>query len=302
MSLSKVKDTDYEIMYKLSDKDLGRLCSTNSHFRKLCKIDTFWRNRTVMKYGQYLGGVEGLDRYRLLYRYPNWRRYYIEIVDYFQHLNVYHLMDTKDREDLRILTEIYDKNTEVLFAEFKSNYSSDKWEDMLKETVLVNPNELLARLTLNRENIDVFNYLLDFQDERINPNVLLTRLLKAEPTWDIKILTNKILQDWRIELDKVIVSIVEFVNILSFGEKDYSVLDQFLDYVRKQKSVPLLQKRLSDEVTSNINWIKHIYKYLKDETESSLPEILKILEEGKFTHLQYDAILKNIKQVKKGRI
>lgn len=301
MSLTRVKDTDYEIMYKLSDKTLGRLCSTHPHFRKLCKNDTFWRNRTVMRYGKYLGGLEGLNRYRLLYRYPNWRIYYIEIVDYFQHLNVYHLMDTRGREDLKILTEIYDKNTEALMREFISNYNRDKWEDMLEETVLINPNEMLARLTLNRENIDIFDYLLDFPDERINPNVLLTRLLKAEPTWDIRILTNKILQDPRIELDKLILSIVEFVNNLSFGDEDFSVLNQFLDYVRKEKGVPQLQRRLREIVYDmKKSSIDHIYKYLKNETESSIPDILKMLNDEKFTHLQSDVILKQIQNVKKG--
>ena len=42
MSLSGNKQTDYEILYKLSDYELGKMCQTNKYSRELCRNDIFW--------------------------------------------------------------------------------------------------------------------------------------------------------------------------------------------------------------------------------------------------------------------
>ncbi|GAG92810.1 unnamed protein product, partial [marine sediment metagenome] len=49
------KDTDLIILNKLSDNDLVNVCSVNKYVNKLCQNESFWLNRTVKKFGKYLG-------------------------------------------------------------------------------------------------------------------------------------------------------------------------------------------------------------------------------------------------------
>lgn len=59
LSLTGTPDTDYLVLYELSDQELGRTCSLNSYTRRLCASDVFWMNRLVRRYGNLL--APGLD-------------------------------------------------------------------------------------------------------------------------------------------------------------------------------------------------------------------------------------------------
>ena len=80
----KLKDIDFEILAKLNDRDLGKLCSTDKYFRNLCKNDTFWRNRVIGRFGKYLGGVESLHKYFSDSKLKTCREYYVSIIDFIE--------------------------------------------------------------------------------------------------------------------------------------------------------------------------------------------------------------------------
>ena len=103
MSFSKIKDVDFEILSKLNDRELGKLCSTDKYFRELCRNDMFWRNRTINRFGKYLGGIEGLNRYFLYSKLKTWREYYVSIIDFLEKSFSRELY-TINRQDLEILS------------------------------------------------------------------------------------------------------------------------------------------------------------------------------------------------------
>ena len=49
MSLSGNKDVDMEIILKLDDSELPRVCSVNKYVNKICESDAFWYRRLINK-------------------------------------------------------------------------------------------------------------------------------------------------------------------------------------------------------------------------------------------------------------
>ena len=48
------KDVDTLILLSLNDKDLVNVCKVNKNFRKLCKDDIFWLNRTFNRFSSII--------------------------------------------------------------------------------------------------------------------------------------------------------------------------------------------------------------------------------------------------------
>lgn len=75
--LSKNKDIDFIILMELNDKELGQICRSNKYINSLCNDDTFWRNRTVLRFhlspSQYLL-AEKMKNYL---QWETWKEYYI---------------------------------------------------------------------------------------------------------------------------------------------------------------------------------------------------------------------------------
>jgi len=67
------KDVSFVMMDKLDDNSLLNFCLTNKRNKELCNNETFWRNRTLKKYGEYVK-----------YKSPDrtWKNYYISLIYY----------------------------------------------------------------------------------------------------------------------------------------------------------------------------------------------------------------------------
>lgn len=78
MNLTGIKDLDLEILKKMDDRELGKICLINRYFQELCKNEDFWRNRTVERFSEYLGNVEKINRHRERCNLT-WKLYYISL-------------------------------------------------------------------------------------------------------------------------------------------------------------------------------------------------------------------------------
>ena len=79
--LTGQKDQDFLIMSKLDDKSLINFClaGVDSYTRSLCRDETFWRNRTLEKYGD-------LKKYGKLEKssHRTWKNLYLTIIHYME--------------------------------------------------------------------------------------------------------------------------------------------------------------------------------------------------------------------------
>ena len=107
---TSLKDTDFEILNRLNDYDLLSTCKVSSHFRKLCKDDQFWLNRTVKRFGEVLKGIVEIRKYKQKYRFPTWKAYYIDLINQLE--LYYQEHKTGWREDWDIIKNKIDENTE----------------------------------------------------------------------------------------------------------------------------------------------------------------------------------------------
>ena len=79
MSLSGVKDTDFLILDKLNDYELGRVCQANKYVKKLCNDDTFWRNRMIKNLERININVELIFKIKEFLEFDRWKDYYVYI-------------------------------------------------------------------------------------------------------------------------------------------------------------------------------------------------------------------------------
>jgi len=62
------KDANFEILNKLDDKSLGRMCQVNPEFKKLCDDDMFWKNRIISLFGEEILSIKNpLETYKRFY-------------------------------------------------------------------------------------------------------------------------------------------------------------------------------------------------------------------------------------------
>ena len=261
------KDVDYEILYKLDDKELGRICQTDQYFRKLCANDTFWMNRTLRRFGRYLGSVETIKQYLKDYKYTSWRKYYIFLVDSIE--SIYRLFNKgsyykSGRNDVNILKTIIENNNEDLEEavigetkinedEVLDNFVTYKWKEILKED-LVYPNFFNYYYPLsNEQSEEFFDYLLSL--EKVDPNVALKMLLHNEENETNLIM--KILNDSRIQLSKVIKSVIRYNKIINKEN-----FDLYLKYIKDKNGFNQLKEELDKYIDrTDVGKIDHIYNF-----------------------------------------
>ncbi len=283
----KIKDVDYEILSKLNDVELGKMCSTDKYFRDLCKNDTFWRNRTINKFGKYLGGIEGLNKYFLESQLKTWREYYISIVDFLERI---YSKEPKyiTREDLLDLLNIIQNNNELLRHELRKD---GKWKEILTLDLL-DPNIVFDYMDELKNPIVELKYVLSIDDNRIKPYRTLKIYLEEENKKSAKIL----LQDKRIVPENVLQAVEEILrdHDIDINIETNNVLDLYLNYIIKAGKAEDLRNRIYVEDEEKDDLHIYIYDYIDNYISSSLPEILKILNSKKFSKLDYDKILARI--------
>ena len=59
--ITGVKEVDILNLEKVSDRYLKEVCLTNKYVYGLCQEDSFWSNRIISKFGEYLGTLEESD-------------------------------------------------------------------------------------------------------------------------------------------------------------------------------------------------------------------------------------------------
>ena len=72
------KDTDFEILQRLDDKDLSQFCLVNTYVNNLCRDEKFWRNRVLLKWGGILGTISDIEMSYKPREIP-WKDYYLWI-------------------------------------------------------------------------------------------------------------------------------------------------------------------------------------------------------------------------------
>ena len=162
------KDTDYQILYRLNDHDLGRMCQTNPYFRSLCSDDIFWMNRTVNRFQSILGDVENMKTYK---GNRTWRNYYIDLIDKVENHYSYD-SDYPKSKDWDLIRDKIATRTNSYIECYQSSQTdcSLDWTN----TDFVNIGKIFwtlikSKRLSNEEQLKLFDRLLD------NPNFKITR-------------------------------------------------------------------------------------------------------------------------------
>lgn len=136
---TSIKDNIIQIMTKLDDQSLGRLCSTQKRLNQICQDENFWRNRFENRFGKIAGGYKPKDR--------TWRDHYIHVVTDLQ---------------------TYSKNPWSFLNEVNWNIRDDDFEELGEGTERYHNNFWM--LNLGKEitlifPIDPYDQLLEHERE-----------------------------------------------------------------------------------------------------------------------------------------
>lgn len=192
------KETDKIVLSNLDDYDLGKVCSANKHLSEICKDESFWRNRTLTRFGSYLGDVDKIKEYMKKYNLSSWKKYYIYLVDFIERIYDGTMLFVPTRKDLQILFSVIEKNNtdmENNIVHFVQRHlENGTWNDdfhllqpFLENELqkdLINPNILFYPEELDNDRIgDQIKFLLSSKDKRI-------RLNYSNYNWFISFATN----------------------------------------------------------------------------------------------------------------
>ncbi len=304
MNFTGIRDLDLEILKKLDDAELGKICSTNKYFRELCKNEDFWRNRTVERFSKYLGNLVQINKYKLKYE-STWRLYYISLINFLESLYQRRNYDFQ-RDDFEILTRLSRINFERLISEINNNFHVEKWKEFLKMELSVPNNAFYLWDYIENDDkvYKIVDYILSVNDRRINPNDSLVHILNADDfdvnTVDIrKRLSERILKDERIVSKSVLKAIKKFSQRLSANAEELSMLNFYLDFVKNNNGVEQLREIIRNITPENDQILNHIYKYLDAEIDDVFPKIYKLLQEQSLTKLEQDKIIGFVKNIRK---
>ena len=132
MAFTGNKDVDRAILLKLDDVDLSNICQTDKYFKSLCSEESFWRTKTLQRFGNYLGDVSSIEKYMIKYKFKTWKSYYVSLVDFLENKYLGYFVPSKGgsrkvirkfedfrtaalkRGDIRKLNDIIDKNDAML--------------------------------------------------------------------------------------------------------------------------------------------------------------------------------------------
>ena len=179
------KDADRIVLSQLDDYDLANACASNKHLNEICRDETFWRNRTLRRFGSYLGNISEIKEYMKASRFTSWKKYYIYLIDFIEKIYGGRIFNIPSRKDLQKLASIIKKN-DVEMIENIVRFVSTKlenrtWdndrkslqpflEQQLKKD-LINPNVLFNADVLREERIgEQIKFLLQSKDKRIKPD------------------------------------------------------------------------------------------------------------------------------------
>ena len=290
MSFTRIKDLDLEILSKMDDRELGRICSTDKYFANLCKNDMFWKNRTIRRFGKYFGNE--LEKYFLKSEKKSWREYYVSIVDFLEKIYARRRVNPGKRKELQLLLDMFRQNDKIFQRELIDRYDEGRWKEMLK-LELINPNAVFDYYGLvgdEKKGEEFIRYLLSLQDIRIKPSITIKDFLRMEVP---VALAEIILKDERVTVENVIQSIENILEDPDFNVDEYDVLDLYLNYIIKNGAAEQFRDRIWTNNRDQQDLILYIYQRISPYLDSSLSlsKIFEILRTKKFSVLGYDKIL-----------
>ncbi len=160
------KDTDKLILMQLDDYDLVNTCKTNKHLSEICGDETFWRNRTLLRFGKYLGGVEDMKMFMERYKFPTWKRYYVSLIDFLEKIydGISYVRKHENRIDYDFLQNIFNKNNDEIILN-KYIFAAENWKRDNGEIIQTYIDKIYRFLDqqLNRDMFDP-NILFDTED------------------------------------------------------------------------------------------------------------------------------------------
>lgn len=180
------KDIDYLILLNLSDKDFGHFCSINSYIRNLCRNENLWRQKTLNRFGEILGGQEKILKNK---KEETWRNLYIRLVDVLEYLyNMKVFQDDligvktspevrflgaegKLRKEIKRLLQHVEKETNKFSLEI---LKKDKWEESFVRNDYINPI-IFTRVIQNMNKQERSNFikkLLRIENNKIRPRLI----------------------------------------------------------------------------------------------------------------------------------
>lgn len=300
--LTRNKDADYEIMYKLNDYDLGNICQLNKYSRQLCKDDFFWMNRTFIRFAPIFT-IEQLKHYKTKYGFDTWRKYYINMIDFIE--KYYSGENVKGRNDITILSEyIYGKTRRLFdyFTDCNGNCNFKLLEEdfidlneLFIETLKMSNSELsrdekwkilssiikiprfkidkyIARNFYNHFGIEAFMILLKERNSKSLRKLLLSTVLDL-----IKENSKKVLEDISPYIesgDEILETLFENINIGNYINRNNIYL--FLEKAVKKGSTRYDIERAMKEENINRNKLSHVAKDNYDYSIKVLKTYLKI--------------------------
>ena len=179
--LTGTKDTDKVVLANLDDWDLVNMCSTNKYFNEICKDDSFWRNRTLARFGAFLGDVEEMKKYMSARKLSTWRAYYVYLIDFLEkvydgkvsvniHRNPKEKKVTQAITDIDLLKRVIDQNNSDFLnnvEEYTLNLIGD-WEEDENGNIVESQLHDLCKFLDN-----------ELKKDMLNPNVLFEQTFKS---------------------------------------------------------------------------------------------------------------------------
>lgn len=253
--LTGYKDTDKIVLPNLNDWDLVNMCRTNKHFNEICKDDSFWRNRTLARFGPFLGNVKEIMKYMIARKIPTWKGYYIYLIDFLEKVYDGRISvdsskgknDKNNKEDIDILKKIINKNNSILTGNIeKYLYENEDFnvadicnflENELNKDML-NPNVLFEYLWAEgvAESYElILRCMFKSQDKRIRctykNNILLREIADNDNFFEtdqkgesFKLIVNEPRIDPNILLKKNLGILPEYLPILANSRRIRSFL------------------------------------------------------------------------------
>lgn len=232
LTFSGNKDTDYEILYNLSDYDLGNVCQTNRYTRDLCKNDVFWMNRTLKRFSPVFkfsfnenkneseainenNEIEVIKKYKEEHA-KTWREYYIDLVDSMEKYYVNGAKnEVREREDYNIIVKYIQKNTKKYRdscnnLECSTNWLNEDFIDLDDMFYFIVRNDVKNKYDLLIKILQVPS----FNITGLNIELFLEKYNLYRNTGLIKLLTYKNSLKVRSEIMNLILEYSDFNEII----------------------------------------------------------------------------------------
>ena len=287
--LTGIKDVDFEILEKLNDNELGKVCSVNSHIRQLCNDENFWRKRTISKFGKYfcedVGNKDLQKCGKKINEYREnipWKEYYStlrQISDSISNFTLKYIHDYTtqfDNIDIYYFTQGKYKSSEIYyFPDY--NLIKNPGYNLFIHSVMNNTQNVVFALR-RRPNETLLRY-----NDKVDSNVIFAISVSYQISNDD--LINKILSSEDLKVSKIL----EWLPEISRNNEYY--LGKILKNL-KERGVTIEQMysmylRFSREEFHNSLKLKEdILNFINTQYTFDVNVLINLLSQNKYSNLK----------------